>query len=101
MGVLRAMVMEMVVIMGMRMVVGVLVGMLMGVGNTVMGVLMGMGVGVFVAVVMAAHMIVVQMHGNFSFAFFLYYIRGRPMCQNIYFFPLSPLGACGIEKKAI
>ena len=72
-------------IMGMLMIVGMGVGMLMGVGHTVVGVLVGMGMGVLMVVGAAGNMIGMDMHGNFSFAFFLYYIHDMPFCQNIYF----------------
>jgi len=46
-------------------------------------------VGMFVSmgVFAAAHMIMMQMHINCSFAFFLYYSGNMPYCQNIYFYP--------------
>ena len=88
MGVLGAMVMEMIMGVGMRMIVGMGMGMLVGVSNTVVGVLMGMGM--LVVMGMTADMIVMQMHGWFSFAFFLYYSPRQALCQNIYFSPNIP-----------
>lgn len=64
--------MEMVVIMGM--VVTVVVGMLVHMGmDGAVGVGMGMlmGVGMLVGVLAAGNMIVMQMHENHSFGFFL------------------------------
>ena len=100
-GVLSAMVVEMLVVMGMGMIVSVCVVVCMAVGHTVVGMFMGMGVGMFVVMGMTAHMIVMQMHGKFSFAFFLYYSRYERLCQNIYFLRLSPHGACGNGKMRV
>ena len=83
MGVLRALGMEMLMGVGMLMVVDVSMGMLMGVGMSVVGVLMGMSMLVVTGV--TADVIVMQMHGNFSFAFFfLLYLRDRGMSKHLF-----------------
>lgn len=72
MGMFHAMLMQMIVVMGM--LVGMLMNMVMGmaVGHTVVCVLVGMRMGMFVIVVMmTADMIVMHMHSNNSFAFFV------------------------------
>ena len=80
-GMIMAVLVEVLMLMGM--VMGMLVGMdmLVGVGNTVVGVLVG--VGMFVVVAVATHMIVMDMHKNRSFRFPKYSI-GRDESQNIY-----------------
>ena len=83
-------VMQMLMAVGMLMVMVMHMAMLMGMGNTVMGVLMGMGMLVVMAVAMTADVIVIQMHGRFSFCFSLYYNGGPCGCQNIYFYQNNP-----------
>ena len=100
-GMLMTVVVEMGMLMGMLVVMSMGMMMLMAVGNTIVGVLMGMGMGMFMVVGMAAHMIVMDVHSKFSFAVFLYYSHNRPPCQNIYFFPGTPMGACDMGKKAV
>ena len=95
-----AMVMEVLVVMGMGMIMGVRVIMGMGVSHTIVGMFMGMGVGMFMVMGMTAHMVVMQMHGKFSFAFFLYYSPNRPLCQNIYFSRIIPLRGLREQGKA-
>jgi hypothetical protein len=68
MGVLRALLVQMVVLMGMHMVMLVSMVVGVGMGHTVVGVLVGMGVGMFVVV--GAHMIVMNVHSNSPLRFF-------------------------------
>ena len=68
--------MQMVMGVGMLMIVAMLMSVFMGVGHTVVGVLMGMGMLMVMVVMAAGNMIVMNMHSNFSFAFF-YIIYSR------------------------
>jgi hypothetical protein len=81
-GMLCALVMEVVVLMGMDMVVAVdmLVG--MGVGHAVVSVFVCMGVGMLVVMGMTAHMIVIKMHSDAPLLFFLYYNGEAAGCQT-------------------
>ena len=100
-GVFMAMLVQMVMVMGMFVIVRMLMGMLMGMGDTVVGVFMGVGMLVVMVVTAAENMIVMDVHGRVSFAFFLYYTGGRGFCQNIYFRPISPTGACEKGGKRV
>lgn len=91
--------MEMVVVMRMTMIVAMGMGMLMAVGMAVVGMLVGMGMGVLV-VVSAAQMIVMNVHIDRSFAFFLHYNRRTSVCQNISFH-VTPPGACASAKNRV
>jgi hypothetical protein len=75
MGMLAALVVQMVMLVGMNVIVLMDVSVFVGVGNTIVGVLMGMIVGMFVVVVMTAHVIVIEMHRKAPLRFFFYYIR--------------------------
>ena len=91
---------EMVMVMGMAVVMAMLVGMLMAVGVTVVGMLVGMGM-LMGMIVRTAQMIVVNMHINDSFSFFLHYNNLMPGCQSIYFPVRTPVGACTSPKNAV
>jgi len=81
MGMLGAVIVKVVVVMGMTVVVGVLMVVGVGVGNTVVGVLVGMGVGMGMAV--AAHMVVINVHNIAPLGFFFYYTEKQAGCQSI------------------
>ena len=85
---------EMVVLMGMAVAVLMLVGVRVRVGHTVVGVLVGVGMFVGMGVV-AAHMIVMNMHNQCSFTFFLYYSGNMLECQNLFFIPRRGLRNMG------
>lgn len=94
---LRAVGVEVGVIVGMLMVVGVLMGMGVGVSDAVMGMLVSMGMRMLV-VVAAGHVIGIDMHRNSLLEFFYYYTRRRCICQNIYFCADIPPG--GLAERA-
>jgi hypothetical protein len=91
--------MEMIVVMGMTVIVAVSMGMLMAVGMAVVGMLVGMGMGVLM-VMSAAQGIVMNVHIDRSFAFFLHYNCLSGICQNISFHRTPP-GACTIPKNKV
>ena len=70
---------EMLMVVGMRMVMVMDVVMGVGMGHAVVGMLVGMGMGMVMG--MTAHVIVMFVHYDCSFAFFFYYIGKPPDCQ--------------------
>jgi hypothetical protein len=88
-------------LMGVGMLVVVSMGMLvgMGMGDTVMGVLVGMFMGMLMG--MAAHMVVMDMHSNSSFAFFYIIPLQSLLVKTFIFWKSSPVGACFVGENPL
>jgi hypothetical protein len=82
---------EVVMLMGMGMIVGMCMGMFMGMGMTIMGMLMGMSM-LMTVVMGTAQQIVMNMHSNFSFAFFIIIIMLCPDVKAFIFLFEPPRG---------
>ena len=92
MSVLDAQSMQLLMGVGMGMLMRMFMGMLVGMGSAVgMGVLVGMVMGVVMSMTTQG-MVMVEMHIQISFAFFLYYTHPEAVCQRFYFFGNIPLG---------
>ena len=95
-----ALTVEMIVGVGMLVVMLMGVDMVVGMGHAVMGMLVGMGVLMLVGMRMIVMM--VKMHGTFSFWNFSFIITAKWRLVKVFIFnKISPAGACNSCKKAV